>query len=360
MAQEQVVLLIHGMGSFAKAPDQALGKFGESFVTSINTSLKEFEKFKKKKITDYVDLVEFNYSVFFDEMRNKMAKNGQTIQTRLAAIQGAGDISSLTATLIGLDKNFNSDSMFYTHWLDVIFYTTLIGNSIRVSLGKQIAQLVNEYGQDKVHVVAHSLGTAVLHDTLHLLYRPESDPENQFSNLDIGQHKLRSITMIANVSRILNHFNHLTSPYNSIVKPGSAGCTSSFFNVHHELDPFTWISRFSPPQNGTWVTEADYENCFSDIQTRIVVEPNTHSFTAYVSDPLVAAPLLYQLIEEFDPKQSEILAFKQRYANNAKGSVREITDSLFKDLDTSDIQHWTSWLNTAKAVQAAADLIEHL
>ncbi|MBC3873956.1 lipase family protein [Undibacterium flavidum] len=360
MPHKNVVLLIHGMGSFAKTSDQALGEFGQSFITSINKGLQQFSGFKERKIEDYVDLVEFNYSVFFDEMRNKMAEKSQTIQARLAAISGAGDISSMTATLIGLDKNFGSDKMFYTHWLDVIFYTTLLGNSIRVSLGKQIAQLVQNYGQDKVHIIAHSLGTAVLHDTLHLLYRPESDPSNVFENLNIGEHKLKSISMIANVSRILNHFNHLTSPYSSIVKPGIAGCTNSFLNIHHELDPFTWLSRFDPPQNGSWISEVDYENCYGDIQTRVVLEPNTHSFTGYVEDPLVTVPLLYLLIEEFDVKQSEILAIKQQYAEHAKDAVRDITDTVFKDLVKSDIQHWSNWLDTAKALQTAAQLIQHL
>ena len=66
-------------------------------------------------------------------------------------------------------SNIDDDDFFNTHWLDVFFYVfTEIGEHIRIRLGEQVADAVATVngGASRVHLLGHSLGCAVIHDTL--------------------------------------------------------------------------------------------------------------------------------------------------------------------------------------------------
>jgi hypothetical protein len=292
------ILLVHGMGKHAAPKDGKPGSFGQEFEATTAT-LQQFAAHKAKtdKLENYFDIHEFNFDQWFDERRKEMAKNAAEINAKLPAIGakfGPSIAMDLAKRLNGIEAKFGDDSFFYTHWLDVIFYAMMLGEKIRVDLGVKITELVEKYEGNRVHIVAHSLGTAVVHDTLALLY---GTADGQAARLDTNKNKLASIWMFANVSRLVNLVTKRTDPMNSAVRPGPGGCTAVFYNVRHRLDPFTWVAEFQPPDDGSWVTKPVFADSYERIETKLIVEANTHSFPQYLRDPLVAPMLLRHLLE---------------------------------------------------------------
>lgn len=358
--KEQAILLVHGMGTFTAPGNGTRGSFGQEFIKATTESLQSYKKYKSKKLEDYVDIHEFNYDSWFEQIRREMADRARSMGDRLNAVEGKFGVTfatDLVGKLTSLEADFGNDDFFYTHWLDVIFYASMLGAKVRVDAGKKIAELVSSYGAGKVHIVAHSLGTAVLHDTLHLLYRPESDPNNEIPDLHLTNHKLGSIWMVANVSRLINSFTHLADPLKSVVRPGDEGCTFSFFNVRHKMDPFTWLSRFDPQNNGSWLSERVYTAAYNNIVTDLVVDGNTHSFTQYLQDPKVAEVFLYQMTP-FEVTLDEMDRVSSEYGKKSiQGAYATLEDS-FHNLTVKDITSWREVAEAAKGLQKAADIIQ--
>lgn len=359
------LLLLHGMGSFTAPSADGDGKpsrgsFAQEFEKASTTALQRYKNHKTEMLEKYVDIHELNYDTWFDKMRTEMANRAKSMNDRLGAVAGVYGVSfgsDLAGRLTQLEDDFGDDSFFYTHWLDVIFYTTMLGAKVRVDTGLKIAELVQKYGTGNVHVMAHSLGTAVLHDTLHLLYRPESDPNDEIPDLDLTNQKLGSVWMVANVSRLVNAFTSLSDPLKSVVKPGDDGCTRRFYNVRHKVDPFTWLSRFNPSNNGAWVSETIYSRFYGNIVTDLVVEANTHSFTQYLEDPKVAELFLYRIIPlKTDTQEMEKIRLDYS-AKAIKGAYAALEES-FHNLSVKDIQSWREFLQAGKALQAAINRIK--
>lgn len=361
------LLLIHGMGNFDPPKKDNQGKlqhgtFAKEFISSINIALQRYSNYKTATIDQYIDIHEFNYNAFFDEMRSVLANNAKSMNERLNTLGQKFDLSfaaDLAGKLISLEADFKDEKFFYTHWLDVLFYGTLMGDKVRVDAAEKITELVEHYGQGNLHIMAHSLGTAVLHDTLHLLYRREHDPDDNIPDLDLTNHKLASIWMLANVSRLVNSVVHLSNPLKTVVKPGNDGCTNLFFNVRHKMDPITWISRFDPPNNGSWIPENIYNSYYLNIITDLIVDLNTHSFTQYLENPKVAAPFLNQVIKQFKVKTDELNSVVVGYSQKSiQGAYAALEDS-FHNLQITDITSWREFLNTAKILQDAIESLRN-
>lgn len=359
---KQAILLVHGMGTFAPADGATLGAFTKEFDDATGAALGAFAKHKGDRFTNHFDLHEFNYSKEFDDLRAIFADRAKSTSERIKGVEAAYGLTlplQLVAGLNSWEAKFGSDSFFFTHWLDVLFYGTLIGQKIRVEAGLTIASLVAQYGVGNVHIIAHSLGTAVVHDTLHLLYRPESDPDDTVPDLDPVGAQLASVWMFANVSRLINKVVPVMDPYASIVRPAPTGCTGAFFNIRHKLDPFTWLARFEPANDGRWVSQEIFATRYQNIVTELVMEANTHSFSRYVQDPNVVLQMLpFLLQDDFHADFAEFKAVSARYAaQSLEGAFAALTDSLSSLEQNATIFSWADFLRTAKTFQ---DAISHL
>ena len=351
------------MGSPEAPTETHLGDFGTEFVTAANTALANHKTLAVADIQDHVDIVEFNYNEFFDQLRIEMQKNA-TMKSRLQAVEvlaGGSFAEGLVGKLLAWEGEFGSDDFFYTHWLDVIFYTTFIGGKVRVDLAKQINELVGEYGNQNVHIVAHSLGTAVLFDTLNLMYRPEHDPQDEIPDLSTQNDRLASIWMVANVSRLVNAVARLGDPLSptTTVKPGDGGCTTRFYNVRHKLDPFTFPARFDPDNDGDWISTSDYALRYRSLVTELVTDANTHSFAQYIEDPLVSSRLLKTLLRsKYKPTDTQRSNAGAAYTDKSiQGAFNRLKASL-GNIDITDTGSIDELLAAAKALRAAIESIE--
>jgi hypothetical protein len=230
--------------------------------------------------------------------------------------------------------------------LDVLFYLSEWGDKVRVDACQKIVEAVKLYGQGNVHIVAHSLGTAVVLDALHWLFRHESDPDQEYANLRKGDDRIDTLWMFANVSRLVNTFSGFPDPFHSVVNPSNnKGCLNNYYNIRHQLDPFTYLWKFRPDNDGRWVSEDEYFK-YLMIKTETLVDVNTHSFSQYVSDPEVAQEFFYRILPpgSFKVSVQEANTIRDLYKSKSlEGQAVKLKDA-FKNIDTEP----DSWVEFVK------------
>ena len=265
-----MVLVIHGMGTHQP------GETKKMVIDGLNNAAKNFN-LENFDINDKVEFFQFNYSSFLDEIRLKDAAYANEITAHLSFLQGKNLGEKAVTDLTEFFADFDEDKMFYTHWMDVIYYGLMYwGEKIRVDLAKQLNDLMIErkLNNRPLHIVSHSLGTAVLHDTLAKIYRNDVDLYTSVPQLDANRFKIQSIWTVANVSRMLNLLNDIADPNHSIVNSDDSGCAEYFYNVRNEFDPFTWIKQYDRE-----ITNGEL------IEIKTVRKLNTHDLQEYMEAP---------------------------------------------------------------------------
>lgn len=330
---EPLFLAIHGMGTH---DEKDLKK---NILDPLDNAAKHFSSIQS--FSSKVEFVPITYNELWDEIRTKLAENAGKIEDRLA---GLPDAAQVAAAIAGFELSFDKDSFFYTHWLDVILYRSLYGERVRVKVAKTILDnLIKAKSEQRpIFMLGHSLGTAVLHDTLHKLYLKDFSAEDQ-KEIGLVEHQVEpeenqidGIYMIANVSRIVGGGK---DPYQSNVKPGTGGICVQLINGRHKLDPFTVPKAFNPPRDGSWVSKADLDNKFyRAIETKEIIELNPHSLSQYMSDPLVYTDIFETVFgRDFKPTVQETNAAETEFkTKTVQGGIDKINSAL-KEVDFENV-----------------------
>ncbi|WP_290649120.1 hypothetical protein [Aquisalimonas sp.] len=313
MAKRQLIV-VHGMGQHTEA------SFRGEVLNACQQAFGLYESLKDQNVTDKFGVIAVGYGDFFESLRNMLGERSQSLGEQLQTNRRARLISTdAVARLNGIESEIANDSFFTTHWLDVLLYRfTILNEPIRLRLAERLATVIAEHGPSNVHVLGHSLGTAVVHDTLAKAYGPDDfrDEAGNARNLNPTTHRLGSVHMVANVSRALDSFQGVGA---SIVKPGRGGCVSRFQEHRHKLDPITWVRPFDPKDNDGWVTPTAYRRSYALNRLQAVTGANTHAIGHYLLDPQVHRPLFLHLFD-FRPDADEAATAHQRFADR---SLRE-------------------------------------
>lgn len=358
------IILVHGMGNFV-APekkdtnqDEKLDSFYDEFITAADAALKRYPGREADDFVGMADIHEIHYNNIFDDIRKEMAADGKTMSQFLAGAGGAGAIASIPGIITkiaGFEASLDKNSFIYTHWLDVLFYKTYLGEMIRTLAAEKISKIISDnHTSSNIHIIAHSLGTAVVHDTLHKLYRQEYRDNDDIADLSLTTHKIKSLWMVANVSNLANSVLEVGDPYDSVVRPGDKGMTQFMFNVRHKLDPFTWPRRFKPKNDGSWIPQTSFGRYYYEMKTSLITNKNTHSFSQYIQDPEVNYPmfrLIFDINLSLEDKEKAI----DLYDNDSlQGAYTELEGSLssFSPTDVSNIS------DIIDAAQKLRDFIE--
>jgi len=293
-----IVLLIHGMGT------HPLDNMTREFKTGLIEAAKGFgmDAFDPD---ESMDIVEYNYSETLDNIRKKLAEDAQEI---LDLFPDGTPGVEIVQKLLEFQANFSEDELAYTHWLDVVLYSLYYGEAIRVELARKLNNLFKEAANRRVHVIAHSLGTAVLHDTLDKFYKVLGPGEEggDYPYLRAGGHNLKTMWTFANISNLVSVLNNVADQGSTVVRSGPTGCTDSLYNIYHTLDPFCW---FEPYKEDTVTIESGRH-----FETKIVRKKNTHSFQEYVANPEVAKYLLAELVQAVEPlKPDNFAAYVEKH-----------------------------------------------
>lgn len=330
MSTKPVLVTIHGMGT------HTADSFKKEVVDAADNALNRYESTKGEKFESHVVIEPIGYDWIFEEIREQIVQSSQSVLSFLQINSLLDDVPNLIPSIAEFESGLGDDDFVNTHWLDVLLYLTNLGERIRVYVAKELVRIMGKHPQAKIYVLAHSLGTAVLHDALSKLYRSEFDPNDEVPDLSITDNKLHGIWMIANVSRIMSQFSGMQEPYKSVVKPGEGGCTMLFRNAQHELDPFTWPRTFKPEANSGWIRPSAYENAYNGIVVDDITRFNTHDVMGYLEDPKVCYSFLNDFLD-FDPSPNEWDVGNQSIKTIQNG-YQKLKDKLFNLDNVSDVQ----------------------
>lgn len=319
-----IILVIHGMGTHAP------GELKTDITEGLNEAAKNFGLIDFD-INDNVEFFQFNYSIFLDEILQRDVNHASSISEHLALLKGYGLGENIVTKLTEFFADFDEDDMLYTHWMDVIYYGLMFwGEKIRVDFAKKINDVMIEAnrGARDVHIIAHSLGMAVAHDTLAKLFRKDVDITSKVPGLDIDKFRIKSLWAVANVSRLLNLLNDIADPNKSIVNATKDGCCDYLINVRNYFDPFTWLKQYNRD-------EGDYRL----LEVETVRYWNTHDIKEYMAAPPVAE-LLFRYVLGINIPDNQ---WHTGVTEHAKTAVNKPVDDLknaFQDLknkpDTDD------------------------
>jgi hypothetical protein len=291
LMNKPMVLVIHGMGTHNPGETKKIIADGLNNAAE-NFGLSNFD------IYDKVEFYQFNYSDFLDKIRLKDAEQASKLIDHINLLKGHGLGERAASELIEFFAGFGEDKMFYTHWMDVLYYGLMFwGEKIRVDLAKKINDLMIEKVRAgrELHIIAHSLGTSVLHDTLSKIFRKDTDLYSEVPQLDTDRFKIDSLWTVANVSRLLNLLNDIEDPNHSIVTSDIGGCTDLLFNMRNEFDPFCWIKTYKRP-----IARLKGKH----IKVDTIRKTNTHDLGEYVEHPDFSARFLTSALKIRISKQT--------------------------------------------------------
>ncbi|NMH59156.1 hypothetical protein [Alteromonas ponticola] len=328
------IILIHGIG------DHADSSFKTSFTNIFNYLHKEFYK-NVPNLNEHCNVELINYDTIFDKILEKQRKSTQ--QGSITASD-----NKIFQSLLSYGETIREDNFFTKSALDAFIYNTFLARAVEAEAGEQFYKAYNSTVKngnvDDCHVICHSLGTAVMHNLLHRLFDTMNKQENTPKYLSYPYNKIKSLTMLANVSRV---FPHARDPYSSRVKPDlSNGMCKYFRNVYHEFDLVALFRKFNP--TAIW----DNDTLFNYVEIRFneVVDLhrmapdvfseerqlwNIHSFEHYLACPDVHVGIMNDIFRKSEdrPKKNEIDKYTKHWH---KLSLMGIWEELKQTKDSAD------------------------
>lgn len=288
----QLLFVIHGMGAGARPLNDPA--WWKGIIDDLRASARTY-KHDTDLVLDapkpgQVLIVPLTYHQLFDDIRRTWSQRtpndaGWLPLLQQLAFHDPAAVSKLPGWVA------SAGSFFWTHVLDVLLYRYLADFTIpiRELVATQIAEAWSRADMDNgtttpVHFVAHSLGTAVLHDSIAFL---GADP-----GFGPATHMITSIVTLANVSSVLeNGF----PAYESIDRPITApappeGMTAAYFSFRHELDPIVEIVRTFRADTHGWPANAYRDEVAIDVK-----DWNVHDFTHYLDNPIAHLRLFERL-----------------------------------------------------------------
>lgn len=278
---KHVIFLLHGMGTHKP------GWSGEA-VKALTANARAIQY--PLSLKDDFEFVEINYGQLFDEYVQQHNKNAQSLAGLLSSTQ-IGASSSFYRGLFEYGAGALSDENFVVAALGDVFLYRLAEYSevVRSYVIAEITQALIDRNKPQWSVIAHSLGTRVIHDALDDLFADQA-------NVSLFK-KPMLLGMVANVVHLLAYSPSKLWKRTRVwpSKQVTKGACRRYVNALHPADPFTWIREFDPTPD--WGNNAEYggEYLQPTIALKEITRPNTHSFAGYLENPKVAAAICWGL-----------------------------------------------------------------
>jgi hypothetical protein len=204
----------------------------------------------------------------------------------------------------------NVEGFFWTTAIDPLLYRGfhLVRDQVRARVTKQIADVAKRAMQDgaaEISVLAHSLGTAVTHDSLDALGRK---PFEHNEVLTAKRWQFANLFMLADVCQLARNLVADIDYFASLVRPTTAGTADDtycqfFLNAWHRDDPFVVVAPFRPTTWGrNYVPIGPLEHFH---------QANVHGYTHYLDHPLVHVPIINGALGDLvisDADQAKVLS----------------------------------------------------
>lgn len=281
---KHLLFLIHGIGvhetDWAEAVDGP--------VKTLQKVSRQYPYFQSKPLEERVEFAPIHYDQIFQEIASRC-------QQEVAQIDQLDPTGTFSRSLSWMASAGEKEKNFlWSHVADLAMYRFCplyrqrVRSHVIAEIAGRIEQAFEADGSATASVLAHSMGTAVAHDSLHLLgtvrWGERANPLNP------AHWRFNHLFMVANTSRLLQtEDREMKKVYESIVRPGPVedpdSYCATYWNFRHEADPVPFPRMFDP---------AGWKN-YTSIPVRHYYEPNVHNLSHYLLNPRVHIPILRRL-----------------------------------------------------------------
>jgi hypothetical protein len=301
----RVLFVFHGMG---RQPEGWCGRV----AAKLDEVASRYPRFRQRySIHQFSELVRIEPITYDDVLRDKLdAWQEATDEIRAVGEQLRNDSLSRLADWLtpGGGASADESRFFWSHAVDLLLYALIpdVRNDVRAQCLAQMSTVL----EDRLlqpSVLAHSLGTKVAHDALHLLATAAAGPGTEGLTAD-AEYCFRNVITVANVGAVLSevmpdiprvdrsHVHPIGVPTAS--GPGRGYC-EQYLDFKHRLDPFTRARPFRPDGwGGRFYTSPRPLDHFPS-------EWNPHGFVHFLDHPAVHMPLMRAMLPFTDPLFTE-------------------------------------------------------
>ncbi len=274
-----------------------------------------------QSLGDFVTFKAVRYDQIFDKALARMAQKNAEISSAVSALNLTDTFFGKFSELVG---KLGGENFFTTHALDVFFYRyTPLRGYVQALLAAEFLDALKPTRVENIDwsIICHSMGTSVVHDTLHNLFTTKfKDSAGVEMQLNPSNQFIKLYAALANVSHLLEVKR--APAYRSLVRPRQAGESAdgkgiiqNFINARHRFDPIALIRAFQPVQH--WY-QTHATRGFHNIELKAVYQADVHAFEHYLSNPKVYYPLL-KMITSGMAEQEE---FNTLIASHEAGSIQ--------------------------------------
>ncbi len=327
----QVIFFLHGAGKHEEGwHKDAL----ESFIET-RLLLGRDDDFNARYIP-----IALSYGDIFEEYwgeHNSRAK-------ALANLPIPGNANSFIRKIIDFAKSNPSDDH---PWIatqgDVVLYLiTSLGPAVRNRVWDDIIKVLEEHNTPMFSIIAHSLGTRVIHDVLQRSFTGDVG-----SNYELfGKPKV--LAQIANITR-LTSFNEGHLGPGMVVHPSydpDTGACWRYINAWHPLDPSAVIRRFNPLRYPAF---QGVQGLF-DISAKpgdVINIKEIHSLTNYLKIPEITAAIVNGLenYTTLHPGPIDEAAIEQAREKYEQKTIAGSWTERLEQIEQFDLNSIDSWLD---------------
>jgi hypothetical protein len=275
-----VLFLAHGMGSYDDGWSVETGELLRELYGTYQAPcfLPPFDS--------AIEIRGLRYDDVFSELRLQWATNSAAV---IAAVEGEHGDSKAVGHLRSFNSQAAKDDFARTHLLDVVLYRFLgaVASMVRAKVENAILEALAALPPTSTHgwsILGHSLGSAVVHDTLHEMFT------NPIAVGAAAPPRARLVAMIANVSRLLQSdidaYRSATHPSADVTR----GCCDFFLNAKHDWDPFCHPREFRPLDDWPDALTRS-QGRYLPVAINAFAEKDIHSLEHYLRHPKVHVPL---------------------------------------------------------------------
>ncbi|KAF1721699.1 hypothetical protein [Pseudoxanthomonas wuyuanensis] len=348
---KHTVFFVHGMGKHDKT-------WHDAGLNVLKSSYSEYAAFANRSLMNDIEAVPIVYDDKIETWRTRMAEDFSGFRNafmgELDPAEAKGE--SLTKQLDQVESWIGASDkpgFAWSHAADVLIYRWMstLRMAIDVSVATQITGYLAKHGTTKWSIVAHSLGTSVTHNVIHMLYT--SGTANQ-PPLNPVETRPQVLMMVANVSRVLQRPG--AKVYETRVKPGrsSTGALCGYYlNARHKYDPFVYPKPFSPdlwPEPGTYAFNGYQHLQPAHLHFDKDELMRVHDLDHYLRNPRVHVPLFRALFGDELIPDEEFMKAKTAFDSSIVSSNLDATRSKLEAMLPASSANWQALLTIIKRI----------